>query len=158
MLNDAGVRIGSTLDVTRTAEELVEVAVTGFADFATVDLLESVVQGHEPQPTPHATPVVCRRTAQRSVLPGCPESVVPVGDTDLCPPGSPPAQALITGRGSHHAVGDPLLREWSTASPARAESIRRLEDKIHSVMMVPLSARGVTLGVMHLLRGQIERG
>ncbi|WP_327730850.1 SpoIIE family protein phosphatase [Streptomyces sp. NBC_00487] len=150
VLNDASVRIGSTLDVTRTAEELAEVAVTGFADFVTVDLLESVVQGHEPQPIPPATPVVCRRTAQRSVLPGCPESVIPVGDTDVCPPGSPQARALITGRGSYHTVGDPLLREWSTASPARAESIRRL--KIHSVMMVPLSARGVTLGVMHLLR------
>jgi PAS domain S-box-containing protein len=150
VLNDAGVRIGSTLDVTRTAEELAEVAVTGFADFATVDLLESVVQGREPQPIPPATPVVCRCTAQRSVLPGCPESVVPLGDTDVCPPGSPQAQALITGRGSYHTVGDSLLREWSTASPARAESIRRLQ--IHSVMMVPLSARGVTLGVMLLLR------
>ncbi|WP_405765363.1 SpoIIE family protein phosphatase [Streptomyces sp. NBC_01538] len=150
VLNDAGVRIGSTLDVTRTAEELAEVAVTGFADFAAVDLLESVVQGHEPQPVPPDTPVVCRRTAQRSVLQGCPESVVPTGDTDVHPPGSPPAQALITGRASHYSAGDPLLRAWSTASPARAESMRRF--KIHSVMMVPLSARGVTLGMMLLLR------
>ncbi|MEW2116123.1 SpoIIE family protein phosphatase [Streptomyces sp. NPDC005474] len=150
VLNDAGVRIGSTLDVTRTAEELAEVAVTGFADFAAVDLLESVVQGHEPQPVPPDTPVVCRRTAQRSVLQGCPEAVVATGDTDVYPPGSPPAQALITGRGSHYSAGDPLLRAWSAASPARVESMRRF--KIHSVMMVPLSARGVTLGVMLLLR------
>ncbi|MFG2133107.1 SpoIIE family protein phosphatase [Streptomyces sp. NPDC048751] len=150
VLNDASVRIGKTLDVTRTAEELAEVAVAGFADFVTVDLLESVVQGHEPQPVPPATPLVFRRTAQRSVFPGCPESVVPAGDTDVYPPGSPPAQALNTGRGAFYRVGDPVLREWSTASPARAESIRRF--KIHSVMMVPLRARGVTLGVMHLLR------
>ncbi|MER7897719.1 SpoIIE family protein phosphatase [Streptomyces sp. NPDC096046] len=150
VLNDASVRIGSTLDVTRTAEELAEVAVTGFADFASVDLLESVVQGREPQPVPPGTPVVCRRTAKRSVLQGCPESVVRTGDTDVYPPGSPPAQALITGRGSHYSVGDPPLRAWTTASPARAESMRRF--KIHSVMMVPLSARGITLGVMQLLR------
>ncbi|MFM9453817.1 SpoIIE family protein phosphatase [Streptomyces europaeiscabiei] len=150
VLNDAGARIGSTLDVTRTAEELAEVAVTGFADFAIVDLLESVVQGHEPQPIPPATQVVCRRVAQRSVLPGCPESVVPAGGTDVYPPGSPPAQVLITGRGTHYRAGDPLLRAWSTASPPRAESIRRF--KIHSVMMVPLLARGVTLGVIHLMR------
>ncbi|MEU0249731.1 SpoIIE family protein phosphatase [Streptomyces sp. NPDC006235] len=150
VLNDASERIGSTLDVTRTAEELAEVAVTGFADFASVDLLESVVQGREPQPVPPGTPVVCRRTAKRSVLRGCPESVVPTGDTDVYPPGSPPAQALITGRASHYGAGDPLLRAWSTASPARAESMRRF--KIHSVMMVPLRARGVTLGVMQLLR------
>ncbi|WP_128377246.1 SpoIIE family protein phosphatase [Streptomyces cavernae] len=150
VLNDAGVRIGSTLDVTRTAEELAEVAVAGFADFVTVDLLESVVQGHEPHPIAPDTPVVLRSTAQRSVLPGCPESVVPAGDTDVCPPGSPPAQALITGRGASYRVGDPLLREWSTASPARAERMRRF--KTHSVMMVPLRARGVTLGVMQLVR------
>ncbi|MFE7651311.1 SpoIIE family protein phosphatase [Streptomyces bottropensis] len=150
VLNEASVRIGSTLDVTRTAEELAEVAVTGFADFATVDLLESVVQGHEPQPVPPDTPVVCRRTAQRSVLAGCPESVVPTGDTDVYPSGSPPAQALITGRGTRYRAGDPQLRAWSTASPARAASMRRF--KIHSVLMVPLRARGVTLGVMHLMR------
>ncbi|MFF6786596.1 SpoIIE family protein phosphatase [Streptomyces sp. NPDC012510] len=150
VLNDAGERIGRTLDVTRTAEELAEVAVAGFADFVTVDLLESVVQGHEPRPVPSDTPVVFRRTAQRSVLAGCPESVVAAGDTDVYPPGSPPAQALITAQGAYYGVGDPLLRAWSTTSPARAESVRRY--KIHSVMMVPLRARGVTLGVMHLLR------
>ncbi|WP_069772450.1 SpoIIE family protein phosphatase [Streptomyces sp. LUP30] len=151
VLNDAGARIGSTLDVTRTAEELAEVAVTGgFADFVTVDLLESVVQGHEPQPIPPDTPVQCRRTAQRSVLSGCPESVVGTGDVLVYPPGSPPAQALITGHGAHYRAGDPRLVEWSTSSPARVESIRRF--RIHSVMMVPLRARGVTLGLMHLLR------
>jgi PAS domain S-box-containing protein len=150
VLNDASVRIGTTLDVTWTAEELAEVAVTGFADFAIVDLLESVAQGHEPQPVPPATPVVCRRTAQRSVLPGCPEAVVPADSTDVYPPGSPPAEALITGRGAHYRAGDPLLRTWSTASEARAESMRRF--RIHSVMMVPLRARGITLGVMHLMR------
>ncbi len=154
VLNDAGVRIGRTLDVTRTAEELADVAVAGFADFVTVDLLESVVQGHEPQSVPPATPVVCRCAAQRSVLPGCPESVVPPGGTDVYPPGSPPAQALVTGRGASYRVGDPLLREWSTASPARDERMRR--SGIHSVMMVPLRARGVTLGVMHLQRHRTE--
>ncbi|WP_217206027.1 SpoIIE family protein phosphatase [Streptomyces sp. AC550_RSS872] len=150
VLNEAGTRIGRSLDVTRTTEELAEVAVGGLADFVTVDLLESVVQGHEPQPIPPDTPVQCRRTAQRSVLSGCPESVVRAGDVDVYPPGSPPAQALITGRGAYYRAGDPRLREWSTASPARAESMRRF--RIHSVMMVPLRARGITLGVMHQLR------
>ncbi|WP_367318483.1 SpoIIE family protein phosphatase [Streptomyces sp. HUAS ZL42] len=150
VLNEASTRIGRTLDVTRTTEELAEVAVTGFADFVTVDLLESVVQGHEPQPIPPDTPVRCRRIAQRSVLSGCPESVVRAGEVDVYPPGSPPAQALISGQGAYYGAGDPQLRQWSTASPVRAESVRRF--RIHSVMMVPLRARGVTLGVMHLLR------
>jgi PAS domain S-box-containing protein len=150
VLNDASVRIGSTLDVTRTTEELAEVAVSGFADFVIVDLLESVVLGDEPEPVSPTGPVVYRRTAQRSVLPGCPESVVPAGGTDAYPPGSPPSRALLTGQGTRHRVGDPSVRDWLAASPARAESTRRYG--VHSVMLVPLRARGVTLGVVHFMR------
>ncbi|MDQ0933512.1 SpoIIE family protein phosphatase [Streptomyces turgidiscabies] len=150
VLNGAGVGIGTTLDVTRTTEELAEVAVAGFTDFVTVDLLESVVEGYEPRPVPPAGPVALRRAAQRSVLPGCPESVVAVGDIDSCPVGSPPAQALISGRGTLHGAGDSRMREWTTASPARAERVRRYG--IHSMMLVPLCARGVTLGLVHFLR------
>jgi serine phosphatase RsbU (regulator of sigma subunit) len=136
--------------VTRTAEELADVAVSGFADLVTVDLLESVVVGDEPDPVSPAGPVVYRRAAQRSVLPGCPESVLPAGGTDVYPAGSLPSRALLTGRGTRHSVGDPPLREWLTASPARAESTRRYG--MHSVMMVPLRARGVTLGLVYFVR------
>ncbi|WP_327391608.1 MULTISPECIES: SpoIIE family protein phosphatase [unclassified Streptomyces] len=150
VLNDASLRIGSTLDVTRTAEELAEVAVTGLADFVTVDLLESVALGDEPEPVPRDEPVTVRRTAQRSVLEGCPESVVASGGTTFYPVGTPPARTLITGRGTRHMPGDPRLREWLESSPARAESVAKY--MIHSVMMVPLRARGVTLGLVHFLR------
>lgn len=39
LVNDASLRIGSTLDLPRTAQELADVAVPRFADFVTVDLL-----------------------------------------------------------------------------------------------------------------------
>ncbi|WP_225850515.1 SpoIIE family protein phosphatase [Streptomyces sp. HPF1205] len=154
VLNDAGVRIGSTLDVSKTAEELAEVAVGGFADFVTVDLLESVAQGDEPNPVSPAGPVVFHRAAQRSVLPGCPESVVPPGTADVYPLGSPPVRALVTGLGTRHGMGDPAVREWMAASPARAESMRR--HGVHSLMLVPLRARGVTLGLVILLRHRTD--
>ncbi|MDX3226736.1 SpoIIE family protein phosphatase [Streptomyces sp. ME19-01-6] len=150
VLNDASLRIGTTLDVTRTADELAEVAVTGFADFVTVDLLETVAQGDEPEPLPPGEPVTVRRTAQRSVLEGCPESVVASGGTSRYPAGSLPVRALATGRGARTRPGDPGLREWVESSPARAETVER--HMIHSVMLVPLRARGVTLGLVHLLR------
>ncbi|MFF9809326.1 SpoIIE family protein phosphatase [Streptomyces coeruleorubidus] len=150
VLNDAGLRIGSTLDVTRTAEELAEVAVSGFADFVTVDLLESVALGDEPEPVPLDAPVTVRRTAQRSVLEGCPESVVASGDATFYPADTLPVRTLVAGRGSRHRPGDPGLREWIRSSPARTESVAR--HMIHSVMMVPLRARGVTLGLVHFLR------
>ncbi|GAA4551631.1 SpoIIE family protein phosphatase [Streptomyces collinus] len=151
VLNDASLRIGSTLDVTRTAEEMAEVAVTGgFADFVTVDLLESVALGDEPGPLPPDTPVTVRRTAQLSVLRGCPESVVASGETTRYPVGTLPLRILDAGRGVRHRPGDPELQEWLKSSPARAETVSRY--LIHSVMMVPLRARGVTLGLVHFLR------
>ena len=150
ILNDASLRIGSTLDVTRTVEELAEVAVTGFADFVTVDLLESVALGEEPEPVPPNRPVTLRRTSQRSVLDGCPESVVPTGATTFYPVDTPPMRALVAGRGTLTAAGDPGMQRWIESSRGRAEAVAR--HMIHSVMMVPLRARGVTLGLVHFLR------
>ncbi|MFF4060279.1 SpoIIE family protein phosphatase [Streptomyces sp. NPDC001668] len=150
VLNDASLRIGSTLDVARTADELAEVAVSGFADFVTVDLLESVALGEEPEPVPPDRPVTVRRTAQRSVLGGCPESVVPTGERTFYPVDTPPMRALIAGRGTRPGPLAPGMREWVASSPARAESVAAYS--IHSVMMVPLRARGVTLGLVHFLR------
>jgi hypothetical protein len=51
LLNEASVRIGATLDVVRTAQELADMAVPQLADVATVDLLDVVVRGEEPAPT-----------------------------------------------------------------------------------------------------------
>ncbi|WP_377273077.1 SpoIIE family protein phosphatase [Peterkaempfera sp. SMS 1(5)a] len=48
LLYDTSVAVGSTLDVTRTAEELARVAVPRFADFVTVDLSSALVEGREP--------------------------------------------------------------------------------------------------------------
>ncbi|MEO3756045.1 SpoIIE family protein phosphatase [Streptomyces sp. B6B3] len=150
VLNDASVRIGSTLDVTTTAEELADVAVSGFADFVTVDLMESVILGDEPEPLTPTEPVPFRRAAQRSVLPGCPESVVPPGGSEVYPPDSPPSQALLTGQGTRHRVGDPPMRDWLLTFPPRAEAVRR--HGVHSVMLVPVRARGVTLGLVQFVR------
>ncbi|MDF3149877.1 PAS domain-containing protein, partial [Streptomyces sp. T21Q-yed] len=45
LLDRAGQHIGRSLDITRTAQELADVAVPGLADLVTVDLLESVLGG-----------------------------------------------------------------------------------------------------------------
>lgn len=150
ILNDAALRIGSTLDVSRTAEELADVAVTGFADFVTVDLLDSVVLGDEPEPVAPDKPLTVRRTAQRSVLEGCPESAVASGDTTVYPVGTPPLRTLTGGRGTRHTAGEPGMQEWIKSSEARARTVGKY--MIHSVMLVPLRARGVTLGMVHFLR------
>lgn len=148
ILNEAGARIGTTLDLSRTADELAEVSTDHFADFAVVDLLDSVLRGEETVAGHHSV-LVFRRTAQSSVLPGCPESVVPLGGTYTYPEDSPPGRALAAGRGAlHHA--NVIMRWWETSSPARARSMRTYG--IHSLMAVPLRARGVTLGLAPFFR------
>ncbi|MFE7765856.1 SpoIIE family protein phosphatase [Streptomyces sp. NPDC057438] len=149
MLNESGDRIGSTLDVTRTAEELAEVCTDHLADFVIVDLLDSVRAGEEATVSPGTDPLVFRRTAQRSVLEGCPEAVIPVGSRHGYVAGSPPDRALATGRAVLFEVDDATGRLWA-GSAERAHSIEA--HGIHSIMAVPLRARGITLGLSILSR------
>lgn len=145
VLNEVGLRIGTTLDLTHTAGELAEVGTDHFADFVCVDLLDRVLHGDEADAAPSSDLLVFRRTAQRSVLAGSPEAVVPVGGTHTYHEESPPGRALTTGRASRHPVDDATLRGWAAGAPERARSIRT--HGIHSMMVVPLQARGVTLGL-----------
>ncbi|MDX3228013.1 SpoIIE family protein phosphatase [Streptomyces sp. ME19-01-6] len=150
IVNEASVRIGTTLDVTLTAQELADVAVDRFADFVTVDLLDAIYHGQEPTVSPASRAVDFRRTAQQSVLEGCPEAALEAGGADSWPEYSPPAQALAAGRGVRHSTREEEIRRWTREVPRRAESVRRYG--IHSVMAVPLIARGTTLGVAMFYR------
>ncbi|MFE1549067.1 SpoIIE family protein phosphatase [Streptomyces sp. NPDC058718] len=147
LLYEAGVRIGTTLEVVRTAEELAEVAVPRFADFATVELLEPVLRGEEP-PADAATMTEMRRTALSGLRPDQP--LQPVGDTihfDVT--GAPMAVALAAG----HAVAQPELaaaEAWRTQDPEGAA--QALAYGMHSLLTVPLLARGVVLGMANFWR------
>jgi PAS domain S-box-containing protein len=50
LLNDAGARIGNSLDLETTARELLDVVVPGFCDLATVDLYQGLLAGDETPP------------------------------------------------------------------------------------------------------------
>jgi serine phosphatase RsbU (regulator of sigma subunit)/anti-sigma regulatory factor (Ser/Thr protein kinase) len=125
LTNEASRRIGTTLDTARTAQELVDVGTEDFADLVTVDLFESVLQEDG------APPPVLRRIAQHSVLDDRPDSQVATGRTHIYPAQSEPAKAL--------ASGQPLLRQTG-------------DDGIHSALLLPLQARGSTLGLAQFFR------
>ncbi|MFI8185598.1 SpoIIE family protein phosphatase [Actinacidiphila glaucinigra] len=146
LLSEAGARIGTTLDVGRTARELAEVAVPGLADSASVDLLEAVPQGEEP--AQDAFPVVCRAAVQ-SVFPDTEQIMYPVGRTIGIPPGSTQARSLAEGRPVFESDMDRALA-WLDEDPARARAAR--EVGAHSLMVVPLVARGLVLGLISLWR------
>ncbi|WP_351236045.1 SpoIIE family protein phosphatase [Streptomyces sp. NPDC002133] len=141
LLNEAGARIGTTLDIARTAQELADVAVPQLADFVAVDLLPQ--HGDQASVTPPAGPVTMRRAAVRSVLEGSPESLVAVGESSTYPALSPVAECLAQGRGALYEMTGPALARWAGEDP-RAARIR--EWGTHSLMVVPLRAHGTTLG------------
>jgi serine phosphatase RsbU (regulator of sigma subunit)/anti-sigma regulatory factor (Ser/Thr protein kinase) len=146
-LYDAGVRIGATLDVKRTAEELAEVAVARFADIATVDLLDQVLRGDETSGAP-AGITELRRCAVAGLDAGHP--LHPVHELIRFVPAHPVSTAMAEGR--------PVLVDlnasdvWRDVQPERARRI--LDHGIHSLLVVPLRARGVVLGVVDFWRAQ----
>ncbi|MFF3846767.1 SpoIIE family protein phosphatase [Streptomyces sp. NPDC002328] len=144
LVNEASVRVGSTLDVTRTAQELAEVCVPTLADFVSVDLLDPQEHAGEAAGPPTA-PVQLRRAAHHSVNPGAPEAVVQPGDVDAYPETSPQAASLLAGRAVVAGAPSGDLAEWLSWDDRRFRRIA--EYGIHSTMSVPLQARGATLGV-----------
>jgi serine phosphatase RsbU (regulator of sigma subunit)/anti-sigma regulatory factor (Ser/Thr protein kinase) len=144
LLNEASTRIGCTLDMTRTAEELVEVAVPGLADFASVDLLDSVFRGDEPTSGPFIFGVPLRRMACGSVLDGCPEALARPGQVSQFSWHSPATRRMTSGLLMDQPDLQRNLERWAVTDPEGAARIARYG--FHSVMVVPLRARGATLG------------
>jgi serine phosphatase RsbU (regulator of sigma subunit) len=146
LLYDATVAIGTTLDVSSTAEELAQVAVPGFADYVTVDLVESVLRGDEPGPADSGR---VRRAALGGIRPNPP--FYPVGERITVVPTTPWARALDTGR----PTLEPDLRTataWQDQDPGRAQRV--LAFGVHSQLRIPLRARGVRLGTVMFWRAE----
>ncbi|MGW7453332.1 SpoIIE family protein phosphatase [Streptomyces sp. NPDC054787] len=147
LLYDAGVRIGTTLNVVRTAEELSEVAVPRFADFVTVELLDPVLRGDEPSLV-NGVYTEMRRAAISGIRTDSP--LQPVGDViRFVVPTAPMAAALDAG----HAV---LAADLHAAMGWRAQDAQgtraALDYGLHSLISVPLQARGVVLGMANFWR------
>ncbi|MEV5321410.1 SpoIIE family protein phosphatase [Streptomyces sp. NPDC052687] len=145
LLYEAGVRIGTTLDIRRTAEELADVAVPRMADFVTVELLDSVLRGEEPTGAVRRM----RRTALSESRAGHP--LQPVGDLIQFLVADTPMVAALE-RGKAVRVADlNSAHDWRAHDPAGAR--QALEYGIHSLITVPLRARGVVLGMVNFWRG-----
>ena len=150
VLDEAAVSIGTSLDLDRTAQELADLVVPRFADFASVDLLEAVMRGDEPADAGPDDEVVLRRLAHAAGRLGAPGAVLGPGATDTYPSYSPPARALRTGQPVLSRSGAPDFDRWMASAPLRARSLRA--GVVTSLVAVPLIARGTTLGVAVLLR------
>lgn len=158
-LNSASTRIGTTLDLERTAQEFTEFTVPGFADGAAVDILEGVLRGEEGSrwtgsgiPAMRAM-AVCAVNRLTSLEP------TPVGVTV--------SEAEIERETLLHVYclrqGKPVLVSRMRAedfqrvapNPSAAEKLRVMG--VHSYLAVPLIARGVLLGTADFVRAAGRR-
>ncbi|MEU8874017.1 SpoIIE family protein phosphatase [Streptomyces javensis] len=145
LLSDAGVRISSTLELTGTAEKLVDVAVPRFADIAAVELLDPVLRGEEPEP-PYE-PLAPHRTAVGGTPAEAP--LFRVGERVVYAPSTPQSRAVRTGAAVLLQADPTGTGEW----PA-GEARRLLDHGVHSLITIPLRFRGVTLGLATFWRAR----
>ncbi len=102
LLNEAGARIGNSLDLETTARELLDVVVPGFCDLATVDLYQGLLVGDETPPGLADGSAELRRVAFSSAVSDAPfhgtGERVKLGAVHHYPFNSPCADALRTAR------------------------------------------------------------
>ncbi|GGU37141.1 SpoIIE family protein phosphatase [Streptomyces lavendofoliae] len=145
LLNEAGARIGNSLDLETTARELLDVAVPGFCDLASVDLYQGLLSGVEAPPgRADGASAELRRVAFASAVsdapllnprtaPGCCEAApIDVGALHRYPFNSPCADALRTGRPS--------------AMPGAEGSL------VQSTLVVPMVAHDTVVGLVQFSR------
>ncbi|MGW2352925.1 SpoIIE family protein phosphatase [Actinacidiphila glaucinigra] len=143
LMAEAGRTIGTTLDPIRTAQELAEVAVPGLADCVNVDLLAPLLGGEDMAAGPVEDDTGLRRvaTSARCGQTG-PYTTGAVG-THLAR--TPALQVLA----DHEPRLVPRLAEdgaWIRDDPVRGG--RMLEERVHSLMVVPLLVRDCVLGLV----------
>ncbi|MEV0178538.1 SpoIIE family protein phosphatase [Streptomyces sp. NPDC050625] len=145
LLYDAGLSIGTSLDVLQTADELAQVAVPRFADFVTVDLADAVIHGEEPAP---AAPDM-RRVAVCGIRSDHP--LYEKGRLIDFLPSTPQARGLDTGR-SELVTNLSDAADWRAQDPERSREI--VTYGIHSLIAAPIQARGVVLGMAKFWRSK----
>ncbi|MER6269537.1 SpoIIE family protein phosphatase [Streptomyces sp900105755] len=121
LLNEAGARIGNSLDLETTARELLDVVVPGFCDLATVDLYQGLLAGDETPPGLADGSAELRRVAFASAVSDAPfvggGAPVAVGAVHHYPFNSPCADALRTARPQHVPAAEGGIVQSTLAVP-----------------------------------------
>ncbi|MFF1694020.1 SpoIIE family protein phosphatase [Streptomyces sp. NPDC058257] len=144
LLNEAGARIGNSLDLETTARELLDVTVPGFCDLASVDLYQGLLDGDETPPGLADGSAELRRVAFASAVSDAPfpegGHPIDVGAVHRFPFTSPCADSLRTAR--------PRL-----VSAADDGSASRLTGGlIQSTLAVPMVAHDTVVGLAQFSR------
>ncbi|MEU9631744.1 SpoIIE family protein phosphatase [Streptomyces luteogriseus] len=151
LMADGSARIGTTLEVERTAQELADVLVPDLADMIAVDILDSVLRTGRPDRG--VGPALFRALAVKTAYPtGASEAIIAPGHLTAYHADHPAAHCLRTRKPlliTHLDSGD-LSR--IAADDAAAGLLA--EAGVHTDMAVPLIARGEIIGVLGLARAR----
>ncbi|MBX9361627.1 SpoIIE family protein phosphatase [Streptomyces sp. WAC04114] len=156
VIADAGMKIGTTLDLQQTARELADVVVPHLADLAAVDVLESVVARGTITPVSGGSPAEFRALA---VAAGYPTDAIhaadPVGELATYSSSRIITQCVRSARPVLvERVDAKMLRRLARDSRA---ALALHEAGAHSYLALPLVARGKVLGTLSLYRTVNER-
>ncbi|MEV6134249.1 SpoIIE family protein phosphatase [Streptomyces violaceusniger] len=144
---EAATRIGRSLDVTRTAHDLVDVLVPALGDVAHADLAEAVLEGDEPPKILGGGNLHQCRAAVASATGPWPASLLQPGE--LLAPWPDSAELRKFQRGEIFFAPD---RASMAAGLERLHFPLVVPDGAHSVMAIPLVARGLLLGEVAIWR------
>jgi len=149
LLNQAATSVGTTLDIFRTAEEFCDLAVPEIADSMAVDVIDSVLRGEAPAPVAATETAPLRRAGFRSAADDSQQGLQAIGEVGTYPFGTP----------YRHSLSDlaPVLIRHLDADTDWLDRSRKLDAQllaagVHSMMVVPMRARGVVLGLACLYR------
>ncbi|GAA2423255.1 SpoIIE family protein phosphatase [Streptomyces coeruleofuscus] len=150
MIADASGRIGTTLDLDRTARELADVAVPELADVAAVDLLDAVVQGRSSSLGPAEAAVIRALAVQGYDSAEALEAADAPGQVARYAPDRLVTECVR----SASAVMLPEVKDEDLPRIARSPEAAELLGRagVHSYLAVPLIARGEVLGALDLKR------
>ncbi|MEU0202744.1 MULTISPECIES: SpoIIE family protein phosphatase [unclassified Streptomyces] len=136
LLNEAGARIGNSLDLETTARQLLDVVVPGFCDLATVDLYQGLLVGDETPPGLADGSAELRRVAFASA----------VSDAPFAGTGVPVAVGAV----HHYPFNSPCADALRTARPQTVPG----EDGglVQSTLAVPMVAHDTVVGLVQFAR------
>ena len=136
LLNEAGARIGNSLDLETTARQLLDVVVPGFCDLATVDLYQGLLAGDETSPGLADGSAELRRVAFASA----------VSDAPFAGTGVPVAVGAV----HHYPFNSPCADALRTARPQNVPG----EDGglVQSTLAVPMVAHDTVVGLVQFAR------
>ncbi|OKJ67810.1 SpoIIE family protein phosphatase [Streptomyces sp. CB02261] len=157
LLNEAGARIGNSLDLEATARELLDVAVPGFCDLASVDLYQGLLSGDEAPPgrwgsshdVGYGGSAELRRVAVASAVSDTP---LRTGEGDGSGGGCHGSEPIELGAVHRYPFNSPCAGALRTG---RLRTVPGVDgDLVQSTLVVPMVAHDTVVGLVQFSRAK----